>query len=351
MRILITGNMGYIGPTVVRQLRKSHTGATIIGIDTGFFANCLSNAEYFPECALNAQYFCDVRSLPPALMDGVDAVIHLAAISNEPMGNAFEKPTYDVNHHASVNLARAAKKAGVKNFVFASSCSIYGAADDAFRTEDSPLHPLTAYAKSKIMTENDLEQLADNQFTVTSLRFPTACGMSERLRLDMVLNDFVACAVTSKRITVLSDGTPWRPVVDVKDMARAMAWALERDSKDGGVFLAVNVGSDELNHQVKDLAEAVAKVIPGVGVSINRDAPPDRRSYRVSFALYKKLAPARYQPKVDLPTTITELRDGLTAMAFVDENFRESRFIRLNVLRELRAKGLLSEDLYWNFAR
>ncbi|MCK4826501.1 SDR family oxidoreductase, partial [bacterium] len=220
------------------------------------------------------------------------------------------------------------------------------AAEDSARTEKSPLNPLTAYAKSKVFTERELEKLAGNGFKITSLRFSTACGMSARLRLDLVLNDFVAGAVASKRITILSDGTPWRPLINIKDMARAIEWAIVRDEADGGKFLAVNVGSDAWNYQVKDLAEAVANVIPDVEISINKDAQPDKRSYRVNFDFFKRLAP-EHQPKLDLITTIKELKSGLEDMGFDDDNFRNSKHMRLKVLTQLQQKGLLSEKLEW----
>jgi nucleoside-diphosphate-sugar epimerase len=280
------------------------------------------------------------------MLQGVDAIVHLAAISNDPMGNTYENVTNDINYIASIELAKKAKKAGVKSFVYASSCSMYGSADDGARTEDSDLNPLTAYAKSKVATERDLENIADDHFTVTSLRFSTACGMSERLRLDLVLNDFVAGAVSSKQITILSDGSPWRPLINIKDMARALDWAIQRDPDNGGEFLAVNVGSDEWNYQVKDLAKAVAEVIPDVSISINENAQPDKRSYRVDFGLYKKLAP-NYQPEVDLITTIKDLKVGLETMNFHDENFRSSNFMRLKVLNHLSEHGFLSEKLEW----
>lgn len=342
---MITGNAGYVGPSVVARIRQSYPNATIAGLDMGYFAHCLTNAEFLPECMMDIQHFADVRRPPPEALQGVDAVVHLAAISNDPMGKTFEKATYDINFGASVELAKKAKAAGAKSFVFASSCSMYGQADDAPRTETSPLNPLTAYAKSKVMTEAELQKLADGNFTVTCLRFATACGMSDRLRLDLVVNDFVACAVASKNITILSDGTPWRPLIHVKDMARAFDWAVSRD-KALGAFLAVNVGSNTWNYQVKELAEAVAKIVPGVTVSVNKNAPPDNRSYRVDFSLYKKLAPG-HQPQVDLLTAIAELREGFQAIGFSDPNFRNSKYMRLEVLKRLRQTGMLSEDLAW----
>jgi nucleoside-diphosphate-sugar epimerase len=345
MKILVTGNMGYVGPAVLQQLRRSYSNATLIGFDQGYFAHCLTNAEILPECRADIQYFADTRRFPPELLEGVDTIVHLAAISNDPMGNTFEEVTRDINFKASVELARLARAQGVRNFIFASSCSVYGLADDTPRRETSPLNPLTAYAKSKIHTESALQEFADESFTVTCLRFATACGMSERLRLDLVVNDFVACAVSSGNITILSDGTPWRPLIHIRDMARAIDWAVQRNHA-AGSFLAVNVGSNRWNYRVKDLAEAVASVIPGVTVAINTAAPQDSRSYRVDFGLYESLAPD-HQPAVDLLTTIRELRAALEAMGFHDPNFRNSKYMRLEVLKGLREQGRLNSQLEW----
>jgi nucleoside-diphosphate-sugar epimerase len=338
--------MGYIGPAVVKKLRASYTSATMIGLDIGYFAHCLTTDNILPECLLDAQYFGDIREIPKELLKEVDTIVHLAAISNDPMGNQFEKVTMDVNFNASIVLAKNAKEAGVGNFIYASSCSMYGAAEDIPRKEQSELNPLTAYAKSKVYSERELCSLASETFKVTSLRFATACGMSDRLRLDLVLNDFVAGAVASRKVTILSDGTPWRPLINIEDMARAIDWACKREIKSGGAFLAVNVGSDKWNYQVRDLAEAVADIVPGIDVSINKNAQPDKRSYKVDFSLFKSLAPD-HQPRVDLRTTIYELKDGLEKMRFDDPEFRNSKFMRLKVLTDLRNRGLLTESLNW----
>jgi len=346
MKILLTGNLGYVGPWVTRRLRERYPNAELVGVDIGYFSHCLTDAARMPEVLLDSQHFIDLRRLPLDVLIGVDAVVHLAAISNDPMGNAYEDVTFDVNYQAGVEMARQAKAAGVRTFVFASSCSVYGFADDKPRTEQSETGPLTAYAKSKVLTEQALRTLADGDFRVTCLRFATACGMSDRLRLDLVLNDFVACAIANRRITVLSDGTPWRPLIDVKDMARAIEWAVERDAPSGGDFLVVNAGSDAWNYQVYQLARAVADAIPGTQVSINREAPPDKRSYRVDFALFRSLAPT-HQPQSHLAGTIEGLRKGLTAIQFHDPDFRNSPFMRLRVLADLRSRGLLNETLEW----
>lgn len=348
MNILVTGNMGYIGPSVVHHLRTNHPDATLIGYDIGYFASQLTNADLLPECYLDRQYFGDVRKFSESILKDIDAIIYLAAISNDPMGNKYEEVTLDINYRSTVALASKAKAAGVSSFVFASSCSTYGFAEVNAMTEHSPLNPLTAYAKSKVYAEKELEPLADDNFRITCLRFSTACGMSERLRLDLVLNDFVASAVASGKITILSDGTPWRPLIHIRDMARAIDWGVERPLTAGGSFLVVNVGANVWNYQVRDLAEAVTRIIPGTEVSINKDAQPDKRSYRVNFDLFRSLAP-KHQPQYDLDTTIRELKEGLEAMMFREQNFRNTNFMRLKVIDSLRDRGCLDDQLRWTF--
>lgn len=347
LKILITGNLGYVGPVLTRHLRQVFPEATIMGYDSGYFAHCLTNAREVPERHADLQLWGDIRNLDSRVLDGVDAVVQLAAVSNDPMGKRFEAVTEAINYEATKNLGALAKRAGVKHFVFASSCSIYGFAEGGARKESDELNPLTAYARSKVASEMALAPMADSDMAVTALRFATACGMSERLRLDLVLNDFVACALASGEITVLSDGTPWRPLIDVKDMARAIEWALVRDPAcTGGPFLAVNVGTGEWNYQVRDLANAVAKAIASTRISINTSAPPDKRSYRVDFSLYRSLAP-RHQPQVTLEQAIRELKEGLFGMHFGDRNFRSSQFMRLAVLERHISEGRLGEDLRW----
>ncbi len=346
MHVLITGNMGYVGPGLIRHLRQNFPTHVLTGFDTGFFGHCLTGVDTLPEALLNRQIYGDIRNFPAEILDGVDAVVHLSAISNDPMGNKFEKVTEEVNQKASIDLAEAAAARGVKNFIFASSCSMYGQADGGARTEKDPTNPLTAYARSKIGTELALSKAQLGKMSVTSLRFATACGMSDRLRLDLVLNDFVACAMSSGEITVLSDGTPWRPLIDVKDMARAIAWGVGRETGNGGQFLAVNAGRNEGNYQVAELANAVAAQVPGTRVSINRDAPPDKRSYKVDFSLFKSLAPQAL-PQVSLEQSIEGLRIGLGKMKFSDADFRNSPSMRLKVLEQHMAAGRLTADLRW----
>lgn len=347
MKLLITGNTGYIGPMVYRHMIQAFPDINIVGYDNGYFAHCLTGAARLPEAALTTQHWGDVRDFPEELLDGVDAVIHLAAISNDPMGSRYEAVTEDINFASSKAIAEKALKHGVKRFVFASSCSMYGYAEGGPRKEGDELNPLTAYSRSKVATEKALAELAGSGMVTTALRFSTACGWSDRIRLDLVLNDFVACAIASKEITVLSDGTPWRPLIDVKDMARSMEWALTRDPAEGGDYLAINVGSQEWNYQVRELAEAVARAVPGTTVSINTDAPPDKRSYRVDFSLYESLAP-QHQPQITLDQSIAEIKAGLETMHFSDANFRASQFMRLKVLEKHIEEKRLNDALRWS---
>lgn len=347
LRLMITGNMGYVGPIVVRHLRRVFPAAVLVGLDSGLFAHCLTATASLPETLLDEQRFGDIRDVSAADLAGFDAVVHLAGISNDPIGSRFEAVTAEINFRASVRLAKVASEAKVRNFVFASSCSIYGSVEGGPpRVESDPLNPLTAYAQSKIATENGVAQMDRQGMTATCLRFATACGMSDRLRLDLVVNDFVANAVATGEIAILSDGTPWRPLIDVRDMARAIEWAIGRDADNGGEFLAVNVGANRGNYQVRELAEAVARAIPSTKISVNLAAPPDRRSYRVDFGLFARLAPD-HQPQVALDQSIAMLREGLDQFGFNDRNFRESQLIRLRVLERLMTAGGLSPELRW----
>ena len=338
--------MGYVGPVLVKHLRKVYPDAFLVGFDMGYFAHCLTGADTLPEIRLDRQFFGDTRSLSVDFLGQFDAIVHLAARSNDPMGNKFEAATRAINFQASVSLASMAARCGVKRFIFASSCSMYGYAEGDARNETDELHPITAYAKSKADTEKSLQQLSEQGMVITSLRFATACGISDRLRLDLVLNDFVACAVANNKISILSDGSPWRPLINVKDMARAIEWAIIRDSTQGGAYLAVNVGTDESNFQVIVLAETTSKLIPKTSITINKEATPDKRSYKVSFSLYRKLAPL-HQPQVSLEESIIEIQASLEKIKFSDMNFRSSRLMRLMVLEKLIEARRLDSTLRW----
>jgi len=347
LKLLITGNMGYVGPRVVRRLRDVSPRTRLVGFDAGYFGPCLMDPLEEPERALDEQVFGDVRAFPAGLLDSVSGVAHLAGISNDPIGKAWESVTWEVNRDATVALAAAAKAAGVRSFVFASSCSIYGCAESGARSEQSETHPLTAYAKSKLAAEQGLSALADGTFRVTCLRFATACGFSPRLRLDLVLNDFVASAVRDFSLRILSDGTPWRPLIHVSDMARAIEWALQRTG--GPPFLVVNAGSDEWNYQVRDLAEAVADRIPGIQVHQNPNAPPDKRTYRVDFSLFLRLAP-NHQPEMSLYGAIDEMAGMLRETAYAEQTDTD-QFSRLRVLERLTRNGMLTPELRWAGSR
>jgi nucleoside-diphosphate-sugar epimerase len=291
---------------------------------------------------LTGQYYGDVRFFNFSILDNIDCVIYLAAISNDPIGNKFERPTLDINFNSCIKIANEARNRKVKHFVFASSCSVYGINEGYPKTEKDTLNPLTAYAKSKIYAEEELGKLVDKEFKITCLRFATACGMSDRLRLDLVLNDFVTSALVSKRIEILSDGTPFRPLINVKDMALAIDWASSR--LEGENFESINIGRDDWNFQVKDLAFAVKDIIHDVEIEINSDAPVDKRSYQVSFAKYQKLAP-NYIPKYSLEQTIVDLVNGLNKIGFKDKNFRTGHLIRLNVINGLIENKFIDDQL------
>ncbi len=342
MRILITGNLGYIGPVLTRHLRNKYPDSFIAGFDIGYF-QAVSTGTDFLDQLVDIQYYGDVRNFPESILNGYDAVVHLAAISNDPIGNQFEEVTHQINHKASTKIAKMAKVNGVKNFVFASSCSVYGSIGEEARVESSELNPLTAYAKSKVNTENDLLRLASEDFKITCLRFATACGMSPRLRLDLVLNDFVATVLTTKYIKILSDGTPWRPLIHVKDMSLAIDWAISRI---GDGFLVVNVGSNSWNYQIRELAEEVSRHFEGARVEVNDAASPDSRSYQVNFSLFKRLAP-NFSPKIGLFEAIIDLNEGMKKIDFSDKNFRSNSLIRLNVIKYLLSNGFLNKELYW----
>jgi nucleoside-diphosphate-sugar epimerase len=345
-KILINGNMGYIGPIVVQHFREKFPNLEIIGFDSGFFAGCLVDPNFFSEHNVDIQYFGDIRRFPVHVLKGVDAVIQLAAISNDPMGNSFEIPTNEINNQSAVEVARLSKSMGVKNFVFASSCSVYGAAGNVPKNEKSDLNPQTAYAKSKIDCEIGLEKIADDKFTVTALRFATACGFSPRLRLDLVLNDFVASGFLNRRIDILSDGSPLRPLIHVKDMARAIEWASSRVNENGGNFLVVNAGSNKWNYQIKELADKVKEILGNIDVSVNKNAVSDTRSYKVDFSLFNELAP-NYIPKISLDEAVNDLLEGLKAMKFSDLTFRDSHLIRLKTLERNIEKNIIDKNLYW----
>lgn len=341
MKILLVGHRGYIGPVAACHLKAALPGCEVHGLDANWFSG--SEAAPFPDAAFASQRQADIRDLGPADFAGMDAVVALAAVSNDPLGKEFEDATANINSAAVLTAARAAREAGVARFVFASSCSMYGAGSDGLRKETDALNPLTAYARSKVATEAGLRGLAGDGFRITSLRFATACGASPMLRLDLVLNDFVATAIRTGRIEVLSDGSPWRPLIHVEDMARAIEWATMRGGDD---LVEVNVGSAAWTWQIGQLARDVAGVLGGVEVEINTSAAPDNRSYRVDFSRFARLAP-EHQPQKDFAAAVHELARLVRTMDFGASAIRDSRFIRLNVLRGHVRERRMDSDLRW----
>ncbi|MFC3050554.1 NAD-dependent epimerase/dehydratase family protein [Kordiimonas pumila] len=344
MKILITGNMGYVGSVLIPHLAQAiGPAAELTGVDNGYFMGDLTSYGPPPEVCLHTQIFADVRNITASELEGFDAVVHLAAVSNDPIGAEFEAATYAINQTATIELAQAAKAAGVKTFVFASSCSVYGAGPDALVAEDGVLAPQTAYAISKVEAEAQLCLLAGDSFRVTCLRFATACGFSPRLRLDLVVNDFTASALSTGSILLKSKGNAWRPFIAVSDMARAIEWGLIRE---GAVCEVVNVGHDSLTCKISDLAATVSQHIGNVAVKVDEAAQDDKRSYRVDFSKFQALAPD-HQPLKTFPEIIEELVAGLRAFSFADAHFRAGNLIRLNRLSGYREKGQMTRDLRW----
>ncbi|MHB1166209.1 MAG: NAD-dependent epimerase/dehydratase family protein [Candidatus Nanopelagicales bacterium] len=346
MRILVTGCLGYLGPAVLEALRVAYPNAHLAGLDSGLFMEQNDGSAPSPDRFLDVLVLRDLRALTAKDLDGYSHLVHLAAISNDPMGREFEQVTFDVNRDQSIRIAVLAREAALEGFTFASSCSVYGAGDQQARSESDPLAPQTAYATSKVQAEVALATLATDDFRVTCLRFATACGWSPRIRLDLVLNDFVASAITQNRIDVLSDGTPWRPLIHVRDMARAVEWSVSTDRDMHPSYVVANVGSNSWNYRIADLADAVASHMDAVDVVVNRSSAPDTRSYRVSFDYWGSLAPG-HQPQVSLHDAISELVPRLRALPDLDAQFRQSRRMRLVRLRQLRDDGFLTPQLTW----
>jgi len=345
-RILVAGNLGYIGPVLTKYLKISKPQCTLVGYDTGYFSGCLTNPLETTDEFLSLQIYGDVRDVRSEQLHGIDCAIYLAAISNDPMGQRYAVATNEINNLAAVRFASLAKAAGIRSFVYASSCSIYGDGGGEIKDERSAPSPLTTYAKSKLECEVQLKALASDEFFVTCMRFATACGASPRLRLDLVLNDFVASAIVNGEIEILSDGTPWRPLIDVEEMCRALTWAMDRRDASAGHFLALNVGYNDWNFTIADLAYLVRDTMNGITVKINNSASPDRRTYKVDFSLYTSL---NENSKIRKPIemTIRELTTCIESCECKLSDFRQSHLIRLNVLNSLRNANRVDSNLRW----
>jgi nucleoside-diphosphate-sugar epimerase len=342
-KILIVGNLGYIGSVLSRHIKLKYKKDLLIGLDSGLFKKCFFGKKKFKDTYIDLQLFGDVRNFDYKILNNIDHVIYLAAVSNDPMGSKFINPTLDINFKSAIKLAKKCKVNSVKTFTFASSCSMYGFKNN-LKNENSKLFPLTPYAQSKILAENQLKKISSKNFRVFSLRFGTACGVSPRFRLDLVLNDFVTNAIVNKKIEILSRGDSWRPLIDVSDMCRAIEWSFVNKIKKN--FIAVNVGHSKCNYQIKDLAFAVKKYLPKTKIYINSDNPPDKRSYKVNFNLYKKIARG-YLPIMKINDTVKETIRFVKKSKYSDKNFRNSDYIRLNYLKKMINKNKLNKNLFF----
>ena len=340
MKVLVTGHHGYIGSVLAPMVRDA--GHEVVGLDTFFYRGCDFGSSDETEPALSL----DLRDVTPGRLEGFDAVVHLGALSNDPLGDLDPGWTYDINGAGTVALARAAKGAGVRRFVFASSCSMYGASGGSeLLDESAPLRPLTPYAESKVSAEEALRELEGDGFAPVSMRNATVYGVSPRLRLDIVLNNLVAWAHTTGAIRLQSDGTPWRPLVHVRDVARAAIELLAApDYLVAGE--AYNIGSAEQNYRIGELAEIVHGRLPHCDVTYAEGASPDPRSYRVDFGKFARAFPA-FRFEWSAERGVDELASAYSSAGLTLGDFEGRRYIRLNQLRHLLEEGALDEDLRW----
>lgn len=341
-RVLLTGAEGYIG--WVMSARLADAGFAVDGLDTGFYQSGL----LFHDGRDRPRILCrDTRRITVEELAGYDAVVHLAELSNDPLCEFDESLTYDVNHKGSVTLAQKAKAAGVKRFVYASSCSIYGAAGDSEKTEESEPNPQTAYARCKMQVEQDVGKLTDASFSPTFLRNATAFGVSPRMRFDIVLNNLAGLAWTTKCIKMTSDGTPWRPLVHIEDISDAVICALRAPTEivSGQVF---NVGSDSQNYRIRDICEAVGEKFPGCSVEFGKNMG-DNRSYRVSFEKIHTKLPG-FQCRWDVRSGAEQLRKVFESIGMTEEVFNSPPFTRLKQLKHLRGTKQVDDGLYWRAA-
>ncbi len=339
MRVLLSGHGGYIGSVMVSWLRRE--GHDVTGLDTGYFQDC----DFDPVSSPVREIRKDVRDVTPADLEGFDAVIHLAALSNDPMGEMNEAWTREINDLGSIHLAQVAKAAGVGRFLFSSSCSMYGAAGDALLDETAEFRPVSAYARSKIHAEAEIAKLADETFCPVFLRNATAYGVSPRLRVDLVLNNLTAWACTTGKVRILSDGTPWRPLVHIEDICAAFAATLvaPEHTVHGQAF---NVGASGENYRVSQLAEIVQAVVPGCEIEYAGRPEPDARNYRVDFSKIEREIP-EFRPSWSARKGVEQLFEAYRRQGLRLEDFQGRKYIRLKHLRGLIDDGLLDGDLRW----
>ncbi len=340
MKVLVTGHNGYIGSVLVQMFLAE--GHEVVGLDTDLFADCFFGNMDVPEIpSMNV----DIRDTAAINVEGFDAVIHLAGLSNDPLGDLDPTLTYEINHLASVRLAEKAKASGVPRFIFSSSCSNYGAAGDDFLTEESELNPVTAYGVSKVRVERDVQNLADENFHPTFLRNSTVYGISPRLRVDLVLNNLMASAVTSGRILMKSDGTPWRPIVHVEDVSRAFLAVLQAPS-DVVHNQAFNVGLTQENYRISELGEIVKETLPGCEIEYAEGAGPDKRCYRVDCSKINRMLPG-FKPQWDARAGAIQIYEAYKKANITEAILTDARFVRMNQLRLLMDSRRVSEELRW----
>jgi nucleoside-diphosphate-sugar epimerase len=339
MRVLVSGHDGYIGTVLVPLLQQA--GHEVVGLDSFLFADCVFGEPERPVPAVRA----DIRDVGPAQLEGFDAVVCLSALSNDPLGDLNPDITYDINHRGTVNLARAAKEAGVARFLFSSSCSLYGAQGDAPIDEGGTFNPVTPYGESKVLSERDLSALADDRFSPVYLRNATAYGVSPRLRGDLVVNNLVAYAMTTGEVRMKSDGTPWRPLVHIEDISRAFLALLEAP-REVVHDQAFNVGRTEENYQIRDVARIVEEVVPGSRITFASDAGPDKRNYRVACDKIVEQVPG-YQPVWTVRKGAEELYDAFQRNGLTLEVLNSWRLQRIAWIKQLIAEGRIGTDLRW----
>jgi nucleoside-diphosphate-sugar epimerase len=325
MKVLVTGHNGYIGPHLIELLHKN--GDEVIGLDINLFDGCAWDSYEKPD----KEIIKDVRDVTKEDLEGVDCVMHLAALSNDPMGDIDESLTYKINREGSINLAKTAKEAGVKQFLFSSSCSIYGKGEKLDLEETDPTHPITAYAHSKIDTENAVMDMVDDTFTASYLRNATAYGYSPMLRIDLVVNNLLGCALANGNIQIKSDGTPWRPLIHCRDIAHAFVAIrnAEREKVHNQIF---NIGGNTENYQVKDVADLVKKLVPEADIVFTGEVGEDPRNYRVKFDKVNRLVPG-FKLEYDLKKGMEELFEQYKAHNFDKADFDGEQFVRLRTLK------------------